>query len=203
MYPYQQEGHGLMERARHAAFQARDRYLPNVPICSMDVDDMIQGAALAMAQAEAEGRQEHYVWQAGRLEALMEWKRLLGRNPDPGYWVPLTDGREFHLAIEPAEERGLDWASDEDLLTLFLPVSASRDSAMLAIRILRLVAQGLDNEAIAHHTGLTVNGVAARRCRIRARLREICEERGIPPPEIGTGNGNGGWQPWHRKTAKR
>ena len=189
-------GRLLYDRATSAAFAAYGR-LELHP--DNRFEDARQAAAAAYWQAHQTKPHDRYAWTAARYDAMGE---LLHKSPftvsldrtrhdDGDPWIDDIPTPEADPDDEP------HWLDDHDLpgLVAQLLKRPSASAVDYQSAILRLLAAGYDNAAIATELDRTEEAIKSTRYKIRRNLRRYCKARGIDTDHIAAKVG--GWRPAH------
>ena len=198
----------IVVKSRQAAFCAR-RSLGAHDLTAMDIDDMIQSAALAFWKHSQRGQPVPYCFVAARDAAKKcYYRQILGRGPlntlsldameqeiDENSHYPA----EWLVAPPPGDDtRSIDWLSDEVLEGVLYEARCAAGYSQRKLtrhwqtiqtdkQIIRLAASGHTNASIAQIMGTTEGSIRDRRNRIRRLLKAL-----LPPDSIPDYNRTGG-----------
>ena len=191
----------IVVKSRQAAFCAR-RSLGADDLTSMDMDDMIQSAALAFWKYSQRGQPVPYCFVAARDAAKKcYYRQILGHGPlntlsldameqeiDENAHYPA----EWLVAYPPGDDtRSIDWLSDEVLEGALYEARCAAGYSQRKLtrhwqtiqsdkQIVRLAAGGHTNASIAQIIGTTEGSIRDRRNRIRRLLKALLPPESIP-----------------------
>jgi len=191
----------IVVKSRQAAFCAR-RSLTADDLTPMDMDDMIQSAALAFWKYSQRGQSVPYCFVAARDAAKKcYYRQILGRGPLNTVSLDTMEQdiddkphfpAEWLVAPTPDDDaQSIDWLSDEVLEGVLYEARHAAGYSQRKLtrhwqtlqtdkQIIRLAAGGHTNASIAQIIGTTEGSIRDRRNRIRRLLKTLLPPGSIP-----------------------
>ena len=192
----------VVVKSRQAAFCARRRLAAADDLTPMDMDDLIQSAALAFRKYSQRGQPVPYCFVAARDAAKKcYYRQILGRGPLNTLSLDTMEQEIDENPHFPAEwlvappsgddARSIDWLSDEVLEGVLYEARCAAGYSQRKLtrhwqtiqtdkQIIRLAASGHTNASIAQIVGTTEGSVRDRRNRIRRLLKALLPPESIP-----------------------
>ena len=191
----------IVVKSRQAAFCAR-RSLGADDVTAVDMDDMIQSAALAFWKYSQRGQPVPYCFVAARDAAKKcYYRQILGRGPLNTLSLDTMEQEidenphypaEWLVAPPPGDDtRSIDWLSDEVLEGALYEARCAAGYSQGKLtrhwrtiqsdkQVIRLAASGHTNASIAQIIGTTEGSIRDRRNRIRRLLKAMLPPESIP-----------------------
>jgi len=192
----------VVVKSRQAAFCARRSLTAADDLTPMDMDDMIQSAALAFWKYSQRGQPVPYCFVAARDAAKKcYYRQILGRGPLNTLSLDTMEQEidenphfpaEWLVAPPPGNDtRSIDWLSDEVLEGVLYEARWAAGYSQRKLtrhwqtlqtdkQIIRLAASGHTNASIAQIIGTTEGSIRDRRNRIRRLLKALLPPESIP-----------------------